>query len=76
MLCPVMCLALAHTSPCRCAAVPQGELASLVALVRDAGAVLLQREVPEAVNEAVAEAAAAAGVPVLQVRLDQNTGLD
>ena len=55
---------------------PQGELASLVALVRDAGAVLLQREVPEAVNEAVAEAAAAAGVPVLQVRLDQNTGLD
>jgi hypothetical protein len=36
--------------------------------MRGTGAVLLQREVPEHVNEAVAAAAAAAGVPVIQVR--------
>lgn len=34
-------------------------------LLRDAGVVMLQREVPEDVNLAVAEAAVAAGVPVL-----------
>jgi ribokinase len=36
-------------------------------LVVGAGVVLLQREVPEHVNMAVAAAAAAAGVPVIQV---------
>jgi len=44
------------------AAWPTGEYAQLVA---DAGVLMLQREVPEHVNLAVAEAAAAAGVPVL-----------
>lgn len=39
---------------------------SLDHLVRDAGLVLLQREIPEHVNLAVAKAAAKAGVPVLQ----------
>ena len=34
-------------------------------LLRSAGAVLLQREVPEAVNARVAGAARAAGVPVI-----------
>ncbi len=38
-------------------------------LMQGTGAVLLQREVPEHVNEAVAAAAAAAGVPVLLVRM-------
>lgn len=36
-------------------------------LVRGVAAVLLQREVPDHVNLAVAQAAAAAGVPVIQV---------
>ena len=44
---------------------PQGE--ALGHVVRGAGAVLLQREVPEHVNEAVAAAAAATKVPVLLV---------
>jgi sugar/nucleoside kinase (ribokinase family) len=35
-------------------------------LVRGAHAVLLQREIPEFVNEAIAEAACAAGIPVFQ----------
>ncbi|GBF87518.1 ribokinase xylose isomerase [Raphidocelis subcapitata] len=39
--------------------------AAAAAAVRGAGALLLQREVPEAVNAAFASAAAAAGVPVL-----------
>lgn len=39
----------------------------LAHLMVGTGAVLLQREVPEHVNEAVAAAAAAAGVPVLLV---------
>ena len=42
--------------------------AALAHLMRGTGAVLLQREVPEHVNEAVAAAAAAAKVPVLLVR--------
>lgn len=42
--------------------------AALGAAVRGAAAVMLQREVPEFVNEAVAAAAAQAGVPVMQVR--------
>lgn len=37
--------------------------------MRDTGVVLLQREVPERVNLAVAAAAAAVGVPVLLVRV-------
>ena len=40
--------------------------ASLAAAVQGSAAVLLQREVPEAVNEIVAAAAARAGVPVHQ----------
>jgi hypothetical protein len=36
--------------------------------VAGSGAVLLQREVPQHVNEAVAAAARAAGIPVLLVR--------
>lgn len=36
-------------------------------LLEGVGVVLLQREIPEHVNMAVAEAAARAGVPVLQV---------
>ena len=40
---------------------------AVVGLVQGASVVLLQREVPEHVNEAVAEAAHAAGVPVMQV---------
>jgi hypothetical protein len=40
--------------------------ASYTELVRGASAVLLQREIPEHVNEAVAEAACAAGIPVFQ----------
>jgi hypothetical protein len=70
---------LAHT--CRAAFIPhypclslpvplslslQGE--ALSHLVAGAGVVLLQREIPEHVNAAVAAAAAAAGVPVIQVR--------
>ncbi len=48
---------------------PQVQLtaAALGHLVKGAGAVMLQREVPEHVNEAVAAAAGAAGVPVLLV---------
>lgn len=38
---------------------------TLPQLIAGAGAVLLQREIPEAVNTAVAQAASAAGVPVL-----------
>lgn len=45
----------------------QATVAALGHLVKGAGAVMLQREVPEHVNEAVAAAAAAAGVPVLLV---------
>jgi hypothetical protein len=45
----------------------QGE--ALSHLVVGAGVVLLQREVPEHVNMAVAQAAATAGVPVIQVWL-------
>lgn len=37
----------------------------MLQLIAGAGAVLLQREIPESVNTAVAQAAAAAGVPVL-----------
>ncbi|KAL4426410.1 hypothetical protein ABPG77_004704 [Micractinium sp. CCAP 211/92] len=44
---------------------PQLTAAALGHLVKGAGAVMLQREVPEHVNEAVAAAAGAAGVPVL-----------
>ncbi len=40
---------------------------SYAQLMEGMAVVLLQREVPEHVNEAVAAAAAAAGVPVLQV---------
>jgi hypothetical protein len=40
---------------------------ALAPLLRGAGVVLLQREVPEHVNEAVAAAARTAGVPVLLV---------
>jgi hypothetical protein len=40
---------------------------ALAHLMVNTGAVLLQREVPEHVNMAVAAAAAAAGVPVIQV---------
>eukprot|EP00887_Chlorella_sp_A99_P004048 scaffold11.g4048.t1 len=47
------------------AAFPQEAPAALGRLLRGAGAVLLQQEVPEHVNEAAAAAAAAAGVPVL-----------
>ncbi|KAF8073119.1 hypothetical protein HT031_000780 [Scenedesmus sp. PABB004] len=39
--------------------------ADALQLIAGAGALLLQREIPEAVNVAVAEAAAAAGVPVV-----------
>lgn len=46
----------------------QESAADLAHLMVGTGAVLLQREVPEHVNEAVAAAAAAAGVPVLLVR--------
>lgn len=45
----------------------QESAADLAHLMVGTGAVLLQREVPEHVNEAVAAAAAAAGVPVLLV---------
>ena len=41
-------------------------VAAVCDLARGAAVVLLQREVPEGVNEAVAAACAAAGVPVLQ----------
>ncbi|KAL4430864.1 hypothetical protein ABPG75_006120 [Micractinium tetrahymenae] len=44
---------------------PKASPAALGHLVKGAGALMLQREVPEHVNEAVAAAAAAAGVPVL-----------
>ena len=44
---------------------PQGQ--SMDHLLEGVGVVLLQRETPEHVNMAVAEAAARAGVPVLQV---------
>lgn len=47
------------------AAWPKQNKASLAHLVAGAGVVLLQQEVPEHVNEAVAAAAAAAHVPVL-----------
>ena len=46
----------------------QESAADLAHLMVGTGAVLLQREVPEHVNEAVAAAAAAAGVPILLVR--------
>jgi len=45
---------------------PQGLNAEVAGIVRGASAVLLQREIPEYVNEAVAEAAHRAGVPVVQ----------
>jgi hypothetical protein len=57
-----------HTA-CLLPRAAQGE--PLAHLVRGAGAVLLQREVPEHVNMAVATAAAAAGVPVLLVSCTQ-----
>lgn len=52
-----------------CSVTPQVQLtaAALGHLVKGAGAVMLQREVPEHVNEAVAAAAGAVGVPVLLV---------
>ena len=42
------------------------QMPGLESRVRGAAAVMLQREVPEHVNAAVAAAAASAGVPVLQ----------
>jgi hypothetical protein len=54
--------------PCLLWAGLQETPAALAHLMRGTGAVLLQREVPEHVNEAVAAAAVAAKVPVLLVR--------
>lgn len=44
-----------------------------VDVLNGASVVMLQREVPEHVNEAVAEAAFLAGVPVFQVRVPLST---
>lgn len=60
----------AHVAAVPCLLRPpsvQATAAALSHVVKGAGAVMLQREVPEHVNEAVAAAAAAAGVPVLLV---------
>ena len=43
------------------------EIARVKEAVRGAGLVLLQREIPEEVNVAAAEAAVAAGIRVIQV---------
>jgi hypothetical protein len=63
-------LFLCHLSTLPRCPTSQGE--DLSHLVMGTGVVLLQREVPEHVNMAVAQAAAAAGVPVIQVGPEQT----